>query len=157
MAGKAIDGDGISASLAGMSKNQLYDIMCQMKASQPLNSTYSCFLLFFSFLFFFFPKSILFLVCFLSKFSLLPNAGKIFINWSFMCLLFLIPCADTDWTEPATSEVNSHPKSSLDESSFPGFSLGFRFRFEFLSLSYPFILLLPPDLRFFNFLLCEFA
>ncbi|PSR96549.1 Cleavage stimulation factor subunit like [Actinidia chinensis var. chinensis] len=31
MAGKSIDGDGISASLAGMSKNQLYDIMCQMK------------------------------------------------------------------------------------------------------------------------------
>ncbi|XP_058193732.1 cleavage stimulating factor 64 isoform X3 [Rhododendron vialii] len=31
MAAKQVDGDGISANLAGMSKNQLYDIMCQMK------------------------------------------------------------------------------------------------------------------------------
>ncbi|KAG5522600.1 hypothetical protein RHGRI_034676 [Rhododendron griersonianum] len=34
MAAKQVDGDGISANLAGMSKNQLYEIMCQMKASQ---------------------------------------------------------------------------------------------------------------------------
>ncbi|XP_057773039.1 cleavage stimulating factor 64 isoform X2 [Salvia miltiorrhiza] len=32
MAGKQISGDGVPPSLAGMSKNQLYDIMCQMKA-----------------------------------------------------------------------------------------------------------------------------
>uniref|UniRef100_A0A5B6YG98 Cleavage stimulating factor 64 n=1 Tax=Davidia involucrata TaxID=16924 RepID=A0A5B6YG98_DAVIN len=31
MAGKQFAGDGVSASLAGMSKNQLYDIMSQMK------------------------------------------------------------------------------------------------------------------------------
>lgn len=31
MAGKQVPGDGLSSSLAGMSKNQLYDIMCQMK------------------------------------------------------------------------------------------------------------------------------
>ncbi|KAG8379942.1 hypothetical protein BUALT_Bualt07G0142100 [Buddleja alternifolia] len=31
MAGNQIAGDGLPASLAGMSKNQLYDIMCQMK------------------------------------------------------------------------------------------------------------------------------
>ncbi|KAI9088121.1 hypothetical protein K1719_030098 [Acacia pycnantha] len=31
MAGKQISGDGLSANLAGMSKNQLYDIMSQMK------------------------------------------------------------------------------------------------------------------------------
>ncbi|KAF5957778.1 hypothetical protein HYC85_005003 [Camellia sinensis] len=31
MAGKGADGEGLSANLAGMSKNQLYDIMCQMK------------------------------------------------------------------------------------------------------------------------------
>lgn len=31
MAGKQVAGDGLSSSLAGMSKNQLYDIMCQMK------------------------------------------------------------------------------------------------------------------------------
>ncbi|KAL3529278.1 hypothetical protein ACH5RR_008600 [Cinchona calisaya] len=31
MAGKQVAGDGLSASLAGMSKNQLYDIMSQMK------------------------------------------------------------------------------------------------------------------------------
>ncbi|XP_027126917.2 uncharacterized protein [Coffea arabica] len=31
MAGKQVPGDGISANLAGMSKNQLYDIMSQMK------------------------------------------------------------------------------------------------------------------------------
>ncbi|XP_073134330.1 cleavage stimulating factor 64 [Henckelia pumila] len=32
MAGKQVAGDGVPPSLAGMSKNQLYDIMCQMKA-----------------------------------------------------------------------------------------------------------------------------
>ncbi|XP_015882988.2 uncharacterized protein LOC107418807 [Ziziphus jujuba] len=32
MAGKQIAGDGLSANIAGMSKNQLYDIMSQMKA-----------------------------------------------------------------------------------------------------------------------------
>ncbi|KAH6758799.1 hypothetical protein C2S51_019034 [Perilla frutescens var. frutescens] len=31
MAGKQVSGDGIPPSLAGMSKNQLYEIMCQMK------------------------------------------------------------------------------------------------------------------------------
>lgn len=31
MAGKPISGDGLAPSLAGMSKTQLYDIMCQMK------------------------------------------------------------------------------------------------------------------------------
>ncbi|KAL3824354.1 hypothetical protein ACJIZ3_020383 [Penstemon smallii] len=31
MAGKQVPGDGLQPSLAGMSKNQLYDIMCQMK------------------------------------------------------------------------------------------------------------------------------
>ncbi|KAL6973559.1 hypothetical protein U1Q18_027745 [Sarracenia purpurea var. burkii] len=32
MAGKQADGDDIAANVVGMSKNQLYDIMCQMKA-----------------------------------------------------------------------------------------------------------------------------
>lgn len=32
MAGKQISGEGLSSSMAGMSKNQLYDIMSQMKA-----------------------------------------------------------------------------------------------------------------------------
>ena len=36
MAGKQVSGDGLSASLAGMSKNQLYDIMSQMKVRQYL-------------------------------------------------------------------------------------------------------------------------
>lgn len=31
MAGKQVSGDGVPPSLAGMSKTQLYDIMCQMK------------------------------------------------------------------------------------------------------------------------------
>nr|GME20010.1 cleavage stimulating factor 64 [Ipomoea batatas] len=31
MAGKEVAGEGLSANIAGMSKNQLYDIMCQMK------------------------------------------------------------------------------------------------------------------------------
>lgn len=38
MAGKQVIGDGLSANIAGMSKNQLYDIMSQMKA---LSSTVS--------------------------------------------------------------------------------------------------------------------
>ena len=32
MAGKQVGGEGLSANLAGMSKNQLYDIMSQMKS-----------------------------------------------------------------------------------------------------------------------------
>lgn len=32
MAGKQITGDSLSSNLAGLSKNQLYDIMCQMKS-----------------------------------------------------------------------------------------------------------------------------
>ncbi|KAL2935283.1 Cleavage stimulating factor 64 [Bienertia sinuspersici] len=32
MAGKQISGDGLASNLAGMSKSQLYDIMCQMKS-----------------------------------------------------------------------------------------------------------------------------
>jgi hypothetical protein len=36
MAGKQVAGDGLSANLAGMSKNQLYDIMSQMKVSHSL-------------------------------------------------------------------------------------------------------------------------
>ncbi|XP_021761584.1 cleavage stimulating factor 64-like isoform X2 [Chenopodium quinoa] len=32
MAGNQISGDGLASNLAGMSKNQLYDIMCQMKS-----------------------------------------------------------------------------------------------------------------------------
>ncbi|VFQ87164.1 unnamed protein product [Cuscuta campestris] len=31
MAGKEVAGEGVSANITGMSKNQLYDIMCQMK------------------------------------------------------------------------------------------------------------------------------
>lgn len=31
MAGKQISGEGLSSSMAGMSKSQLYDIMSQMK------------------------------------------------------------------------------------------------------------------------------
>lgn len=32
MAGKQVAGDGLPANLAGMSKNQLYEIMTQMKS-----------------------------------------------------------------------------------------------------------------------------
>jgi hypothetical protein len=37
MAGKQIAGDGLSMNLAGMSKNQLYDIMSQMKVNHSLS------------------------------------------------------------------------------------------------------------------------
>jgi len=33
MAGKQVSGEGLSTNLAGMSKNQLYDIMSQMKVT----------------------------------------------------------------------------------------------------------------------------
>lgn len=43
MAGKQVAGDGLSSSLAGMSKNQLYDIMCQMKVKDTYIHSGPCF------------------------------------------------------------------------------------------------------------------
>ena len=50
MAGKSITGEGLSANLAGMSKNQLYEIMSQMKVNYFLILSLRTF---FEFIFFF--------------------------------------------------------------------------------------------------------
>lgn len=50
MAGNQISGDGLASNLAGMSKNQLYEIMCQMKAILFLFLLPQTFFPFFSFL-----------------------------------------------------------------------------------------------------------
>lgn len=83
------DGDGTSANLAGMSKNELYDIMSQMKASQ-----FGCFLVF----------------CCLLDYCYVKFHELYLIRAS----CFSVLCADADRTEPATSQGNSRPESSID-------------------------------------------
>ena len=60
MAGKQIAGDGLSMNLAGMSKNQLYDIMSQMKVNHSLSHFLSDF---------FFLNSIFFLILLFLRFT----------------------------------------------------------------------------------------
>ena len=71
MAGKSITGEGLSANLAGMSKNQLYEIMSQMKVNYFLTLSLSEF----SLNSFFFPFSFIFSFTSLSKFYFPPNTA----------------------------------------------------------------------------------
>ncbi|MBA0795977.1 hypothetical protein Gohar_006791 [Gossypium harknessii] len=66
MAGKQIGGEGLPANIAGMSKNQLYEIMSQMKALS---------------------LSIFYFI----SFSFVPNASSFAIkyNWFLKLLLYL--------------------------------------------------------------------